>query len=136
GGLALCAYLGGLNPSTSWIHTLRRTTPAELLKYWWWPGMAFASTYYLVTMGLVLFVARQPVITSGVAAVMGAFVAAMMGMYGYYLGHRRYVENEEAPQLSSGMLRCPFVMGILGKQVSSSQGVGGGLAFEKNGIKG
>lgn len=136
GGLALSAYLGGLNPSASWIHTFRQTTPAELLKYWWWPGMAFASTYYLVAMGLVLFVAKQPVIAPGAAAGMGALVAAMMGVYGYYLGHRRYVENEEAPQLSSGMLRCPFVMGILGRQVSSPQSVGAELAFEKNGTKG
>ncbi|NJL16057.1 MAG: hypothetical protein HC938_01495 [Nitrospira sp.] len=136
GGLALSAYLGGLNPSASWIHTFRQTTPAELLKYWWWPGMAFASTYYLVAMGLVLFVAKQPVIAPRVAAGMGALVAAMMGVYGYYLGHRRYVENEEAPQLSSGMLRCPFVMGILGKQVSSPQSVGAELTFEKNGTKG
>ena len=136
GGLALCAYLGGLNPSGSWMQTFRRTTPAELLKYWWWPGMAFASTYYLVAMGLVLFVAREPAITPGVAVVMGAFVAAMMAAYGYYLGYRRYVENEQAPQLSSALLRCPFVMGILGKQVGSPKSVGVELAFEKNGTKG
>ncbi|MBX3318256.1 MAG: hypothetical protein KF890_00100 [Nitrospira sp.] len=136
GGLALCAYLGGLNPSGSWIQTFRRTTPAELLKYWWWPGMAFASTYYLVAMGLVLFVVREPAITPGVAVVMGAFVATMMAAYGYYLGYRRYVENEQAPQLSSGLLRCPFVMGILGKQVSAPKSVGVELAFEKNGTKG
>jgi hypothetical protein len=136
GGLALCAYLGGLNPSSSWIQTLRQTTSAELIKYWWWPGMAFASTYYLVAMGLVLFVAQQPGMTPGVAAVMSAFVAVMMAVYGYYLGYRRCVENEQAPQLSSGMLRCPFVMGILGKQVGSPKGVGAELAFEKHGTKG
>lgn len=136
GGLALCAYLGGLNPLSSWIQTLRHTTPAELLKYWWWPGMAFASTYYLVAMGLVLFVAREPAITPGIAIVMGAFVAAMMAAYGYYLGYRRHVENEQAPQLSNGLLRCPFVMGILGKQVSAPKNLGVELAFEKNGTKG
>lgn len=136
GGLALCAYLGGLNPAGSWVQTFRQMAPAELLKYWWWPGMAFASTYYLVAMGLVLFVAKQPAIAPGVAAAMSALVAAMMAVYGYYLGYRRYVENEEAPQLSSGMLRCPFVMGILGKQVSPPKGVGVELAFEKHGTKG
>lgn len=136
GGLALCAYLGGLNPSSSWIHTLRQTTRAELLKYWWWPGMAFASTYYLVAMGLLLFVVRKPAITASSAAVMGALVAVMMAVYGYYLGYRRHVENEQAPQLSSGMLRCPFVMGILGKQVSLPKDVGVELAFGKNATKG
>ncbi|MBI3357505.1 MAG: hypothetical protein HY038_12190, partial [Nitrospirae bacterium] len=44
GGLALCAYFGGLHPSASWVETFRRTAPSELFKYWWWPGMAFAST--------------------------------------------------------------------------------------------
>ena len=135
GGLALCAYFGGLYPSTSWVHTLRQTAPGELLKYWWWPGMAFASTYYLVTMGLLLFVVGRPSITSGSAAVMGALVTAIMGLYGYYLGNRRHVEDEQAPQLSSGMLRCPFVMGILGKPVGAD-GAGGELALGKTGTKG
>jgi hypothetical protein len=97
--------------------------------------MAFASTYYLVTMGLLLFVVRQPTITLGTAAMMGALVTAMMGLYGYYLGDRRCVEDEQAPQLSSGMLRCPFVMGILGKTVGAD-GAAGELALGKTGTKG
>lgn len=136
GGLALCAYFGGLHPSMSWVHTLRQTAPSELLKYWWWPGMAFTSTYYLVTMGLLLFVVRQPTITPSSAAVMGALVTAMMGLYGYYLGDRRHVEDKQTPQLSSGMLRCPFVMGMLGKTARASGGASGELVFEKNGTKG
>jgi integral membrane sensor domain MASE1 len=135
GGLTLCAYFGGLYPSTPWVQTLRRTAPGELVKYWWWPGMAFASTYYLVAMGLLLFVMRQPAITSGSAAVMGAIVTGIMALYGYYLGDRRHVENEQAPQLSSGMLRCPFVMGILGKTIGST-GTTGELALGKTGVKG
>jgi hypothetical protein len=135
GGLALCAYFGGLYPSVPWVHTLRQTAPGELLKYWWWPGMAFASTYYLVTMGLLLFVARQPTITPVSAAMMGALVTAMMGVYGYYLGDRRHVEDEQAPQLSSGMLRCPFVMGILGKTVGAD-GTAGDYVLGKTGTKG
>ena len=135
GGLALCAYFGGLYPSVPWVHTLRRTAPGEVLKYWWWPGMAFASTYYLVTMGVLLFVARQPTITPVSAAMMGALVTAMMGLYGYYLGDRRHIEDEQAPQLSTGMLRCPFVMGILGKPVSAD-GAAVDLALSKTGTKG
>jgi hypothetical protein len=135
GGLTLCAYFGGLYPSTPWVQTLRRTAPGELVKYWWWPGMAFASTYFLVAMGLVLFVMRQPTITSGSAAVMGALVTAIMALYGYYLGDRRHVEDEQAPQLSSGMLRCPFVMGILGKTIGTTDTTGE-LALGKTGMKG
>ena len=115
GGVALCAYLSGLRPSTPWSESLRRTAPAELMKYWWWPGMAFAATYYLVVLGVLLFMLRQPGIPAGGAVVGGAVVAAMMGLYGYYLGYRRQVEDTQAPQLTEGMLRCPFVMGILGK---------------------
>ncbi|MBL8072850.1 MAG: hypothetical protein JNL29_00680 [Nitrospira sp.] len=135
GGVTLCAYFGGLHPSTSWVHSLRRIAPGELLKYWWWPGMAFASTYYLVAMGLLVFVMRQPTITLGSAAVMGSIVTAIMALYGYYLGDRRHVEDEQAPQLSSGMLRCPFVMGILGKTIGSTD-TAGELALGKTGIKG
>lgn len=97
--------------------------------------MAFASTYYLVAMGLLLFVMRQPTITLGSAAVMGAIVTAIMALYGYYLGDRRHIEDEQAPQLSSGMLRCPFVMGILGKTIGSTDATGE-LALGKTGIKG
>lgn len=135
GGLALCAYFGGLYPSIPWRQSLSRTSLSELLKYWWWPGMAFASTYYLVMMGLLLFVMRQPTIAPSSAAVMGALVTAMMGLYGYYLGDRRHVEDEQAPQLSSGMLRCPFVMGILGKTVGAD-GAAGELVLGKSGTKG
>jgi len=139
GGLTLCAYFGGLRPSASWMETLTRTAPTELLKYWWWPGMAFASTYYLVVMGLVLFVARHPEIRTAQAVVGGALVTAIMTLYGYYLGHRRQVEDEQAPQLSSGMLRCPFVMGILGKSAKSPDSMGGltaDMALSKTGSKG
>ena len=136
GGLGLCAYFGGLYPSVSWVKSLRRTASGELLKFWWWPGMAFASTYYLVVMGLLLFVGRQPKITAEHAVMGGALVTAMMGLYGYYLGHRRQVEDGLAPQLSSGMLRCPFVMGILGKPAGSSGSVAGEMAFSKTGSKG
>jgi hypothetical protein len=98
--------------------------------------MAFASTYYLVVMGLLLFVGRQPGIATGQAVAGSALVTALMGLYGYYLGHRRQVEDEQAPQLSSGMLRCPFVMGILGKTVGASAGVAGDMALSKTGSKG
>ncbi len=135
GGVTLCAYFGGLHPSTSWMQTLRRTAPGELVKYWWWPGMAFASTYYLVAMGVLLFVMRQPTISTGSAAAMGGVVTAIMALYGYYLGDRRHVEDEQAPQLSSGMLRCPFVMGILGKTIGST-GTTEELALGKTGMKG
>lgn len=125
GGFALCAYFAGLHQAGSWLEGLRRTSPMELLKYWWWPGMAFSSTYYLVVMGLWLFVAQQSSVATGPAIVGSAFVTAMMGLYGYYLGYRRQIEDQQRPQLSSGMLRCPFVMGILGKTTATTSGMAG-----------
>jgi hypothetical protein len=119
GGLALCAYFGGLRPSGDWMDQLMRTKPAELLKYWWWPGLAFASTYYLVVAGAVIFLLKQPGVPTSYALCGGSLVAGVMALYGYYLGHRRQVEERQGLILSPSLLRCPFVMGILGKSSDS-----------------
>ena len=113
GALAFCAYFGGLRPSGSWMDGLMETKPAELLKYWWWPGLAFASTYYLVSAGVVIFLLRQPGVPTSYAIGGGGLVAGMMALYGYYFGHRRQVEERQGVSLSPSLLRCPFVMGIL-----------------------
>jgi hypothetical protein len=42
-------------------------------------------------------------------------VTGLMALYGYYLGYRRQVEEQQGQNLSPSLLRCPFVMGILGK---------------------
>jgi hypothetical protein len=115
GGLALCAYFGGLRPPGAWMEGLMETKTAELLKYWWWPGLAFASTYYLVVAGAVIFLLKHPGVPTPYAVSGGGFVAALMALYGYYLGHRRQVEEGQGTGLSPTLLRCPFVMGILSK---------------------
>ena len=119
GAIALCAYFGGLRPQASWSRALLDTRPSELLKYWWWPGLAFASTYYLVAAGTVIFILRQPGVPTGFAIGSGAFVVGMMALYGYYLGYRRQIEEQQGQGLSSALLRCPFVMGILGKSAKT-----------------
>lgn len=124
GALALCAYFGGLKPTTSWMQGLAQTSLSELLKYWWWPGLAFASTYYLVVAGGVIFLLRQPGIPPVYAMVGGGLVAGIMALYGYYLGSRRHLEEQQGQSLSSGLLRCPFVMGILSKSPSLSAAQG------------
>lgn len=120
GAVALCAYFGGLRPASSWARALMQTKPGELLKYWWWPGLAFASTYYLVAAGCVIFLMRQPGVPASYAVASGAGVGAMMALYCYYLGHRRHVEELQGQGLSSALLRCPFVMGILGKTIGGA----------------
>jgi len=130
GGVALCAYFGGLRPHASWIQGLSQTKVGELLKYWWWPGLAFAATYYLVAAGCVLFLFGQPGIATSYAMAGGGAVTGMMALYCYYLGFRRQVEEQQGHTMSSALLRCPFVMGILGKStgtgVSATAGAGSG----------
>jgi hypothetical protein len=119
GAVALCAYFGGFRSTTSWMQGLMETRAGELLKYWWWPGLAFTSTYYLVVVGALLFLFKQPTISTTQAAVSGSLVTAMMAVYCYYLGYRRSVEEQQGQSLSGAVLRCPFVMGILGKSPSA-----------------
>lgn len=119
GGVALCAYFGGLRPDASWTQGLLQTKASELLKYWWWPGLAFAATYYLVAAGSVIFLLRQPGIPTAYAMVGGGCVTGMMALYCYYLGFRRQVEEQQGQTISSALLRCPFVMGILGKSTGA-----------------
>ncbi|HXH86492.1 MAG TPA: hypothetical protein VNI35_06670, partial [Nitrospira sp.] len=120
GALALCAYFGGLRPQASWTVGLFETKTSELLKYWWWPGLAFASTYYLVAGGAIIFLLKQPGIPTPFAVGSGALVAGMMGLYGYYLGYRRQVEEQQGQGVPSALLRCPFVMGILSKSSNAA----------------
>lgn len=120
GGIALCAYFGGLRPQASWTQGLFQTKASELLKYWWWPGLAFAATYYLVAAGAVIFLLRQPGIPTSYAMVSGGVVTGMMALYCYYLGFRRQIEEQQGQTMSSALLRCPFVMGILGKSSGAS----------------
>ena len=116
GGVALCAYLGGHRPQTSWTQGLVQTKAGELLKYWWWPGLSFAATYYLVAAGCVIFLLRQPGIPTAYAMASGGFVTGMMALYCYYLGFRRQVEEQQGHTMSSALLRCPFVMEFLASQ--------------------
>ena len=119
GVVALCAYFGGLRPQMSWAQGLLQTKASELLKYWWWPGLSFAATYYLVAAGCVIFLLRQPGIPTSYAMAGGGFVTGMMALYCYYLGFRRQVEEQQGYTMSSALLRCPFVMGILGKSTGT-----------------
>jgi hypothetical protein len=126
GAVALCAYFGGLRPQASWSQGMLQTKAGELLKYWWWPGLSFAATYYLVAAGCVIFLLKQPGIPTAYAMAVGGFVTGMMALYCYYLGFRRQVEEQQGHTMSSALLRCPFVMGILGKSTSGGVSVQAG----------
>jgi hypothetical protein len=94
----------------------------ELFRYWWWPGLAFAATYYLSWAGLLIFVLQTDVSGGPVRGAIAGGVAGMMAVYCHYLGRRRHVENQLHQIVPPSLLRCPFVMGILSKQPTLRSG--------------
>jgi hypothetical protein len=122
GSLAVWAYLAGEQKPGGWKVMMGRAGWAELFQYWWWPGLAFAATYYLSWAGLMWFVARAEVSGSLTRGLIAGAVAGMMAAYCYYLGHRRRMENQLRQIVPPSLLRCPFVMGILSKQPALGQG--------------
>ena len=116
GAITLLAYLDGRHESDGgWVRGFTSVGWAELIKFWWWPGLAFASTYYLVVIGALLFPLGQMNPSMNVLIASAGAVGALMGLYGYYLGYRRNVEDRLRQEVPASLLRCPFVMGILGR---------------------
>lgn len=115
GTVLLLAFFAGQAGRKAWFSELTATRWSELMKFWWWPGLAFAATYYLVLLGACLYVVKQPIDSAGLAVGVASMVGALMALYGYYLGYRRDIENRHEGAMPSALLRCPFVMGILGK---------------------
>jgi len=122
GSLALWAYLAGEQRPGGWNALMSTGGWMELFRYWWWPGLAFAATYYLSWAGLVFFVMHTDVSGALARGAIAGGVAGMMAVYCYYLGHRRHVENQLHQTVPPSLLRCPFVMGILSKQPALGQG--------------
>jgi hypothetical protein len=122
GSLAVWAYLAGAQRPGGWHALMNGAGWMELFRYWWWPGLAFAATYYLSWAGLVWFVMKAEVSGGLARGLIAGAVAGMMAVYCYYLGHRRFVENQLRQIVPPSLLRCPFVMGILSKQPALGQG--------------
>ena len=122
GSLAVWAYLSGEQRPGGWRAMMSTAGRMELFRYWWWPGLAFAATYYLSWAGLVFFVVQADVSGSLMRGAIAGAVAGMMTVYCYYLGNRRQVENQLRQIVPPSLLRCPFVMGILSKQTTLGQG--------------
>lgn len=135
GTVGLLAFFAGQKNGEPWMAGLSATRWGELVKFWWWPGLAFASTYYLVLVGAGLYVLKQPMSSIGLFAGVAGLVGGVMALYCYYLGHRRDIENRQPGGVPSALLRCPFVMGILGKSREPMAGTalsGSAAVFEKN----
>lgn len=115
GAIALLAYFGGRKQGGGWVSDVMATTWGELLKFWWWPGLAFAATYYLVLVGALLYPFQQPIPSAQLLIISAGLVGALMALYGYYLGHRRAVEDRVRQEVPASLLRCPFLAGILSR---------------------
>lgn len=132
GTAALLAYLAGTGRRESWQGLLQSIGWRELFRFWWWPGLAFAATYYLVLVGVVDFVLQQDRVGSVAHwhAILPALVGGMMALYGYYLGYRRQVEDRVQQTVPASLLRCPFITGILSKSRRAEMGVTGDLELQ------
>jgi hypothetical protein len=115
GTVALWAYLAGEQQTGGLWARLGEVGLVELFRFWWWPGLAFAATYYLVLAGVVMFLFRVDGMGGTGQVVMAGLVATIMALYGYYLGYRRFHEDRIQQAVPASLLRCPFVMGILSK---------------------
>jgi MFS family permease len=117
--LMLLGYLASAQGDGGWTRipaTFGSLGWAELFRFWWWPGVAFAATYYLVALGVVAYGMRMQAAASvwypvAMAAVVGTFT----GAYGVYLGDRRHLEDRLRLIVPPSVLRCPFVVGILSR---------------------
>lgn len=115
GALAVWAYLAGEQRAGTWYALPSTVSQGEFLRFWCWPGLTFAATYYLVALGAWHYVVRSETSPAFIHAGMAAIVAGLMVLYCYYLGYRRHLENQVQQMVPSSLLRCPFVMGILSK---------------------
>lgn len=115
GSVAVWAYLAGEKNAEDWRARLGARGWSELLRFWWWPGLAFAATYYLVLTGALYYLVGVDAASGLAPSAVGGLTAGMMALYCYYLGSRRNVEDRVQPRVPASLLRCPFVLGILSK---------------------
>jgi len=121
GTLALGSYLLGTQPGGPWLTSIRGLEVTEVFRFWWWPGVAFAATYYLSLQGLLLFLVGVGLESRAMQSALAGSVGAGMALYCYYLGHRRTVEDRLYQHVPRSLLRCPFVLGILSKDSATTE---------------
>jgi hypothetical protein len=115
GTVSLAAYLLGKQPGRAWLPTIAGFRWTDLFRFWWWPGLAFAATYYLSLQGLLLFMVGTKLEGRVSQGLIAGTVGAGMTLYCYYLGNRRAIEDRLFQNVPTSLLRCPFVLGILSK---------------------
>ena len=116
------AFLSGKRPLETFSDRFTIQSWWEACRFWTWPCLTFALTYYLVQFGFVAFVLQVEGDPFFVRVVVGGVTAGMMAGYGYFLGARVFVEAQIQGGFSEGLTRCPFVMEILAKTKWATSG--------------
>lgn len=121
GTVTLVAFMAGEQRPGGWRARVSVVAWSELFRFWWWPGLAFAATYYLVLSGIATYVLRLDTESLWLQGFTAGMVAGLMAVYSYFLGGRRYQEERIHQVVPPSLLRCPFVMGILSKRTPHSR---------------
>jgi hypothetical protein len=113
GGAGTLAFLQGLRPETPVWEGLEQYGWRELLRFFWWPGLTFAWTYYLILLGAASFllVVNHPPFWGRVFVT--AAIGGLMSLQCYYLGRSRWQEEKLHATIPPALLRCPFILGVL-----------------------
>jgi len=109
------AFLSGKRPLDNFPDRFKIESWLEACRFWTWPCLTFAFTYYLVQFGFIAFVLQVEDAALFVHLAVGGVTAGVMAGYGYFLGVRVFVETQTRGGISEGLKRCPFVMEILAK---------------------
>jgi hypothetical protein len=112
GSAGTLAYIKGLRPDSTLRESLRRYPYPEMLRFFLWPGVAFAWTYDLIMLGITdfLFMFAPPLAWR---VLVSAGIAGLLSLYCYYLGRCRWQEEKLHATIPPAMLRCPFITGLL-----------------------
>lgn len=117
--LAACfahgAFLSGRHPHVPASERLTSRPWWDMCQFWIWPCLTFALTYYLVQMGVIMFVLQWQDVPLVLHLAVGGGTVAMMAGYGYVLGVRVHVEAQTQGSIPEALRRCPFVMDMLAK---------------------
>jgi hypothetical protein len=113
GTVALGAYLQGIGRLSNGIGSFRDLPGRELFRFWWWPGLAFAATYYLVAVGFLRYAAKAALGNAAISIAASVVSAMVLTAYAYHLAGRRREEDRVIAAVPASLLRCPFVMNIL-----------------------
>ncbi len=119
--LGLVAFYAGESRSGDWRKGISEKRWLVLGRFWLWPCLTFALTYYLVQTGFFTFLVQSEQLQAMTQLFMAGTTAALMTGYCFFLGRCRLLETETQQGIPENIQSCPFVMGILSKTGLMSQ---------------